>query len=73
MNLEAVAASDEDEAEEEEGGELLVDEEEEAVVVLVGVRISLPFLSPSIHLYTSHPSDKLTFVPSLTLFRWRIW
>ena len=62
-------ASDEDEV--EEGGELLVDEEE-VVVVLVGVRISLPFLSLSIHLYTPHPSDKLTFVPSLTLFRWRI-
>ena len=70
MNLEAVAVSDEDEAEEEEGGELLVDEE--VVVVLVGVRISLPFLSLSIHPYTPHPSDKLTFVPSLTLFRWRI-
>ena len=71
MNLEAVVASDEDEAEEEEGGELLVDEE--VVVVLVGVRISFPFLCfshPSIS--TPHPSDKLTFVPSLTLFRWRI-
>ena len=35
--------------------------------------ISFPLLFPSIHLYTPHPSDKLTFVPSLTLFRRRIW
>ena len=52
-------ASDEDEAEEEEGGELLVDEEG-VVVVLVGVRISFPFLScphPSISTHPTHQTS----------------